>query len=129
MGRAARVKRQSLQTPGWGSAGRPGHRLRLISAWAMAAAPKSHAVAEPPSARRALRFETCGPSLSRNSSPVSALSAIPLAVDHGWTTPRSPLHSGDCARERSGCYAERKFGAGEGARTLDPDLGKVVLYH
>ncbi len=22
-----------------------------------------------------------------------------------------------------------KFGAGEGARTLDPDLGKVVLYH
>src|ERR1700730_9642804 len=114
MGRAARVKRQSLETPGWGSAGRPGHRLRLISAWAMAAAPKSHAVAEPPSARRALRFETCGPSLSRNSSPVSAL---------------SPLHSGDCERERSGFYAERKFGAGEGARTLDPDLGKVVLYH
>ncbi len=23
----------------------------------------------------------------------------------------------------------RTFGAGEGARTLDPDLGKVVLYH
>ena len=23
----------------------------------------------------------------------------------------------------------REFGAGEGARTLDPDLGKVVLYH
>jgi hypothetical protein len=23
----------------------------------------------------------------------------------------------------------RKSGAGEGARTLDPDLGKVVLYH
>ena len=23
----------------------------------------------------------------------------------------------------------RKLGAGEGARTLDPDLGKVVLYH
>ena len=22
-----------------------------------------------------------------------------------------------------------KTGAGEGARTLDPDLGKVVLYH
>ena len=22
-----------------------------------------------------------------------------------------------------------KFGAGEGIRTLDPDLGKVVLYH
>jgi hypothetical protein len=24
---------------------------------------------------------------------------------------------------------KRKSGAGEGARTLDPDLGKVVLYH
>ena len=23
----------------------------------------------------------------------------------------------------------RGFGAGEGVRTLDPDLGKVVLYH
>jgi hypothetical protein len=23
----------------------------------------------------------------------------------------------------------KKSGAGEGARTLDPDLGKVVLYH
>jgi hypothetical protein len=26
------------------------------------------------------------------------------------------------------CY-RKNFGAGEGARTLDPDLGKVVLYH
>jgi hypothetical protein len=25
--------------------------------------------------------------------------------------------------------AEKNSGAGEGARTLDPDLGKVVLYH
>jgi hypothetical protein len=24
---------------------------------------------------------------------------------------------------------KRKSGAGEGIRTLDPDLGKVVLYH
>src|ERR1700693_171745 len=27
------------------------------------------------------------------------------------------------------CQIERKSGAGEGIRTLDPDLGKVVLYH
>jgi hypothetical protein len=27
------------------------------------------------------------------------------------------------------CVREGKSGAGEGARTLDPDLGKVVLYH
>ena len=25
--------------------------------------------------------------------------------------------------------SNEEFGAGEGARTLDPDLGKVVLYH
>jgi hypothetical protein len=27
------------------------------------------------------------------------------------------------------CQIRETFGAGEGARTLDPDLGKVVLYH
>ena len=26
-------------------------------------------------------------------------------------------------------FVVRKFGAGEGIRTLDPNLGKVVLYH
>jgi hypothetical protein len=26
------------------------------------------------------------------------------------------------------CFSGRFFGAGEGIRTLDPDLGKVVLY-
>ena len=41
-------------------------------------------------------------------------------------------------RAKTGCALERfvfnfvswrKFGAGEGVRTLDPNLGKVVLYH
>ena len=33
-------------------------------------------------------------------------------------------------RERlNHCSFEKNLGAGEGARTLDPDLGKVVLYH
>jgi hypothetical protein len=27
------------------------------------------------------------------------------------------------------CFANESSGAGEGIRTLDPDLGKVVLYH
>ena len=27
------------------------------------------------------------------------------------------------------CHFPENLGAGEGARTLDPDLGKVVLYH
>lgn len=26
------------------------------------------------------------------------------------------------------CYSAKKTGAGEGIRTLDPNLGKVVLY-
>jgi hypothetical protein len=30
--------------------------------------------------------------------------------------------------QSSHCH-EENLGAGEGARTLDPDLGKVVLYH
>jgi toxin ParE1/3/4 len=33
------------------------------------------------------------------------------------------------ARFRQTSILQRKSGAGEGARTLDPDLGKVVLYH
>jgi hypothetical protein len=27
------------------------------------------------------------------------------------------------------CHFAKNSGAGEGIRTLDPDLGKVVLYH
>jgi hypothetical protein len=37
---------------------------------------------------------------------------------------KSPLVSG-----LSSNSLLRKSGAGEGIRTLDPDLGKVVLYH
>jgi hypothetical protein len=36
---------------------------------------------------------------------------------------RNPKRSGDRQEE------PRNSGAGEGIRTLDPDLGKVVLYH
>jgi hypothetical protein len=39
--------------------------------------------------------------------------------------PKSPLVGGPS----SNFSFWKKFGAGEGARTLDPDLGKVVLYH
>jgi hypothetical protein len=38
---------------------------------------------------------------------------------------KSPLVSGPSSNSAT----SRKSGAGEGARTLDPDLGKVVLYH
>jgi hypothetical protein len=41
-----------------------------------------------------------------------------------------PREAGTLAREmlRSRRFFGRKFGAGEGIRTLDPNLGKVVLY-
>jgi hypothetical protein len=35
----------------------------------------------------------------------------------------------DAAGFRSTLPLQEKSGAGEGIRTLDPDLGKVVLYH
>jgi hypothetical protein len=38
---------------------------------------------------------------------------------------KSPLVSGPSSNTAN----FRKSGAGEGIRTLDPDLGKVVLYH
>jgi hypothetical protein len=47
---------------------------------------------------------------------------IPLAAAH--ETRRSPERSFGEVTGR-----KEKYGAGEGARTLDPDLGKVVLYH
>ena len=39
------------------------------------------------------------------------------------------LAAGTTDSDRSASDALGKIGAGEGARTLDPDLGKVVLYH
>ena len=45
-------------------------------------------------------------------------------VDHTALLAR---HSED-ARFRKRPYRKENFGAGEGIRTLDPDLGKVVLY-
>src|SRR5258708_1622663 len=36
---------------------------------------------------------------------------ISLAVDHGWTAPRSPLRSSDRVLEGSGCYA-REYWSG-----------------
>ena len=35
----------------------------------------------------------------------------------------------DIAGLRQSFAFSKRSGAGEGARTLDPDLGKVVLYH
>jgi hypothetical protein len=51
-------------------------------------------------------------------------------VSHSAEAPslktKSPLR---CSGLSSNFATSRKSGAGEGIRTLDPDLGKVVLYH
>jgi hypothetical protein len=53
-----------------------------------------------------------------------------------WALRASPLlprqnrrPASNLTARRNGLLLLRKSGAGEGARTLDPDLGKVVLYH
>jgi hypothetical protein len=38
------------------------------------------------------------------------------------------LAGGEVSASRNASVVEERFGAGEGIRTLDPDLGKVVLY-
>jgi len=42
------------------------------------------------------------------------------------TKPKSPRHARAFVQL---CQFQKFPGAGEGIRTLDPDLGKVVLYH
>jgi transposase len=50
---------------------------------------------------------------------------LPTSFGNWNTESRPGIHRGRC-HERSDFL--RKFGAGEGIRTLDPNLGKVVLY-
>jgi hypothetical protein len=45
-------------------------------------------------------------------------------VDLGWTTSRIAEPAGDRTIEKRKAF-QRESGAGEGIRTLDPDLGKV----
>jgi hypothetical protein len=46
-------------------------------------------------------------------------------VDHTISLARGAADAG----LKKWLRCRENFGAGEGARTLDPDLGKVVLYH
>ena len=59
-------------------------------------------------------FIVCDP-VSRISSP-------------GEWTPNNKAAGRRLVVELSLCH-QKNSGAGEGIRTLDPDLGKVVLYH
>ena len=61
-----------------------------------------------------------------------ALNLTPAAVQgigctHGVPAPNAKKPA-DWRALRKSLKFVRKFGAGEGIRTLDPDLGKVVLY-
>jgi hypothetical protein len=61
------------------------------------------------------------------------LAGILAAVtDHFASAERRSLQKNEKPANTAGLRQTlllRKSGAGEGARTLDPDLGKVVLYH
>src|SRR6266576_1471802 len=56
-------------------------------------------------------------------SPMCRRTACPGA--HLWKNEKPA----DIAGLRQSFAFSKRSGAGEGARTLDPDLGKVVLYH
>ena len=49
-------------------------------------------------------------------------------LDHIWEQKNNKAAKRRPVDDPVICH-KRKSGAGEGARTLDPDLGKVVLYH
>jgi hypothetical protein len=56
---------------------------------------------------------------------------LPKSIGHVGTVRGSfrLIEAGTSSREHRDCAVfARIFGAGEGIRTLDPDLGKVVLY-
>jgi hypothetical protein len=50
---------------------------------------------------------------------------IALRIDNTDAAGKADLSAAACNNAGSG---KKKTGAGEGIRTLDPDLGKVVLY-
>jgi hypothetical protein len=52
-----------------------------------------------------------------------------LPVTRSLQIPTSRQRRGEARSVPGWLDALEKIGAGEGARTLDPDLGKVVLYH
>jgi hypothetical protein len=54
---------------------------------------------------------------------VAGMQMVPTSAEKRKST-GSPLATGWAKS-----HLEREFGAGEGIRTLDPNLGKVVLYH
>jgi hypothetical protein len=62
------------------------------------------------------------PHSERAASLPSSMTAHDQSVTHVSGTNRNP-----CVRNGQGLDTQ-KTGAGEGIRTLDPDLGKVVLY-
>jgi hypothetical protein len=78
-------------------------------------------------------------SCEANAHPAASRSTIPIVgkVDRRMngrlgsrrTESRATARTTASAAVKEIQSADGKIGAGEGARTLDPDLGKVVLYH
>jgi hypothetical protein len=70
---------------------------------------------------RTCKYITRAINLPRNGLPVQRGAHAPYDADHQGAA----RHVGTRGRSR---LIAGLFGAGEGIRTLDPDLGKVVLY-
>jgi hypothetical protein len=81
------------------------------------------------------------PSLCAGERPRSRRLQLGKNADHflefplGCFPPASPAIAAEAGKQKSQARCPlgqlillRKIGAGEGIRTLDPDLGKVVLY-
>jgi hypothetical protein len=51
-----------------------------------------------------------------------------ISVDPKWTPKQKATRQGQWLFAKN-TSNKASLGAGEGIRTLDPDLGKVVLYH
>jgi hypothetical protein len=81
---------------------------------------------------------TCSPEVvgydSFGALPMAEAAARPLRPAFWCFPPASPVLPKSAGKQKTGLKARsktlifiRKFGAGEGIRTLDPNLGKVVL--
>ena len=90
-----------------------------------------HGAAWPLGLRQVLQAEICG----LGTLPMRKATESPLGFTFGCFPPASPPNVPEAGKQKTtptdpsdSLIYLKKIGAGEGIRTLDPDLGKVVLY-
>ena len=67
------------------------------------------------------------PSIVVDTSPTRHVTHIRFVHHFGHHSP--PVNNQYVYKSMRCMSVDRRIGAGEGIRTLDPNLGKVVLYH